>query len=92
MTAFVFVVFLLAGIAKFVLPHAPLMQVQIRIERTIRSPLFFIPYDLGSLLVISFVIAFKPRAEYLYLRAILYGMLLAGLLGGFIVLFLPWKG
>jgi len=92
MTAFALTLFVCAGCQRIFLPHPPLPPFQIRIEQFLRSPLFFVPYDLAVLFIIWVLIGSKPRAEYLYLRAVLYGMFLAGFLGSCVVLLVPWKG
>jgi hypothetical protein len=91
-TAFVLVILLFAGMQRTLLPHPPLLPIQIQMERILRSPFFFVPYDLVVLLVIWLLVRSRPQAEYLYLRALLYGMFLAGFLGGCLVALVPWRG
>jgi hypothetical protein len=62
------------------------------IEYWARSPLFLIPYDVGLLAVLVFVFATRPRGEYGYLRALLYGAVVAALLEQCVSLFVPGKG
>ena len=92
MTAFALVLFLVAGLSKALLPHAPPLPIQVRIEHIFGRPLLIVPYDLASLLVIWFLIRSQPRPEHLYLRTLLYGMFLAGFLASLLVLFVPWRG
>ena len=75
-TAFVLALLLFAGLQRSLLPHPPLLPIQIRLEQILRSPLFFVLYDLVVLLAIWLLIRSRPRAEHLYLRALLYGMFL----------------
>jgi hypothetical protein len=91
-TLFVLTLFVFAGCQRIFMPHPPLPPFQIRIEQFLRSPMFFVPYALAVLFVIWVLIGSKPRAEYIYLRALLYGMFLAGFLGSLLVLLVPWKG
>jgi hypothetical protein len=91
-TAFVVAVFILAFLGKLALPHLPLSPLQSQIEHELRRPIFIVPYELAMLLAIWLLIRCKPRAEYHYLRALLYGMFLAGFLGSFLVLLMPWRG
>jgi hypothetical protein len=58
----------------------------------LRSPLFLVPYDAVVLPLMWFVITARPPEQYLYVRALIYGMLLAGLFGQLMVWFAATKG
>jgi hypothetical protein len=89
MTVFVF---LLCGVALLEQLLIPMPAPPGFVLHWLRSPLFLVPYDAVVLPLIWFVIAARPPEQYLYVRALIYGMLLAGILGQLMVLFATAKG
>ena len=89
MTAFVLFLFVVVLFEKLLIlmPAPPGFVI-----RWLRSPLFLVPYDAVALPLMWLVIAAKPPSQYLYLRALIYGILLAGLLGQVMILFGTTKG
>jgi hypothetical protein len=59
-------------------------------ERFLHEPLFIVPYDVGLFLVLLFVFASNASPAYEYLRALIFGMVLAAILGQILVFFVPW--
>jgi hypothetical protein len=59
-------------------------------ERIFRQPLFLVPYNIGLLLLLLLVFTSKPSTEYEYLRALIFGIALAAILGQMLIFFVPW--
>lgn len=91
-TVTVLLLFVWDVLIKLFVPMGPLPRLARTIEHVIESPLFFAPFDVGIFIAMYLVVVSKTRPEHSYLRALLYGMALAALLGEFIVLFVPWSG
>ena len=89
-----FVLFLVGVnlLVKILLPIEPATSIQRNfIDHYVRSRFFLVPFDAGLLMAVWFLIVAKPRTEYEYLRAFLFGMVLAASLGEFLILFVPWR-
>ncbi len=92
MTIFVLVLFLWNVCFKLLIPIGPeVLGPVFTVEHIARSAFFLVPYNVGLLIVIWFLFNFRPRHEYAYLRALLYGMTAASILGECVLLFVPWK-
>ena len=83
MTVFVFLLFGVVLLEKLLIP---IPEPPAFVLHWLRSPYFLVPSGAVVLPLMWFVIGAKPPRQYLYLRALIYGMLLAGLLGNFMVL------
>jgi len=59
-------------------------------ERFFHQPLFIIPYDIVLFVVLLLVFASKTSPDYDYLRAIVFGMALAAILGQILIFLVPW--
>jgi len=59
-------------------------------ERIFHQPIFLVPYDIGLSVVLFLIFVSKPNPEYEYLRALIFGMVLAAILGQILILFVPW--
>jgi len=59
-------------------------------ERVWHNPIFLTLYNIALFLTLSFVLATKSRAEHAYLRALIFGIVLAGMLGQMLIFFSRW--
>jgi len=90
MTAFALCIFAMNLILKLVIAIPKDRNRLIAAEQVFHSPIFLVPYDTGLCLLLFFVFASKPSSEYEYLRALIFGMVLAATLGQILFLFVPW--
>jgi hypothetical protein len=71
------------------LPTAPPPVALVAMMRLVRSAAFLVPFDAAMLAVLAFVFASNPRTEFAYLRALLFAMVLAALVGELVMVLVP---
>lgn len=60
-------------------------------EHFVKSPLFLICYNMlliGALLLVFFT---RAKAQYYWLRVVGFGMILGGVIGQLLIIFVPWR-
>jgi hypothetical protein len=89
-----FVLFLFAFNVAFKLlaplPHS-LFTLYAGVEQRLRSPLLLGPYNLALAAGAYIVFRSRPHEEHSYLRVLLYVLVLAGIAGEVLLLFIPWR-
>jgi hypothetical protein len=89
-TVFVFCIFAVNLALKLFLTVPKDRNRFIVAEQVFRRPIFFVPYDIGLLLLFLFVFTSKPSLDFEYLRALIFGMALAAILGQVLIVIFPW--
>lgn len=91
MAAFVVAIGVVDLVFKLVIKLPPDMLIQIqRQESLVRAPAFLICYNV--IMVLGFWIIYQTRRKprYYAVRVVAFGVVLAGLLGQMLILFVPW--
>ena len=90
MTVFVLCIFAVNLAIKLLIATPSDRSRLVAAERIFHRPIFLVPYDVGLLLVLLFIFISNPRAEYEYLRALIFGVALAAALGQVLIFFVSW--
>ena len=60
-------------------------------EHFVKSPLFLICYNILLIGELLLVLVTRARTQYYWLRVVGFGMILGGVMGQLLVIFVPWR-